>query len=60
VPTVKQLRECSDGATLRDKAHSLILERQFGPNIAYVEFNGPRTGEFLAAAEVRATLANSP
>jgi hypothetical protein len=28
--------------------------------IAYVEFSGPRTGEFLAAAEVRATLADSP
>lgn len=28
--------------------------------IAYVEFSGPRTGEFLAAAEVRVTLANSP
>jgi hypothetical protein len=30
------------------------------PDIAYVEFGGPRTGEFLAAAEVRATLADSP
>jgi hypothetical protein len=28
--------------------------------IAYVEFSGPRTGEFLAAAEVRVTLADSP
>ncbi len=28
--------------------------------IAYVEFSGPRTGEFLAAAAVRATLADSP
>lgn len=29
-------------------------------DIAYVEFSGPRTGEFLAAAEVRVTLVNSP
>jgi hypothetical protein len=28
--------------------------------IAYVEFSGPRTGEFLAAAAVRATLADAP
>lgn len=28
--------------------------------IAYVEFSGPRTGEFLAAAAVRVTLADSP
>ncbi|MEO8183235.1 MAG: hypothetical protein ABI895_30755 [Deltaproteobacteria bacterium] len=28
--------------------------------IAYVEFSGPRTGEFLAAAEVRVTLVDSP
>jgi hypothetical protein len=28
--------------------------------IAYVEFSGPRTGEFLAAAAVRVTLAESP
>jgi hypothetical protein len=27
--------------------------------IAYVEFSGPRTGEFLAAAAVRVTLADS-
>ena len=30
------------------------------PEIAYVEFSGPRTGEFLAAAAVRVTLADSP
>lgn len=30
------------------------------PEIAYVEFSGPRTGEFLAAAAVRATLEDSP
>lgn len=30
------------------------------PEIAYVEFSGPRTGEFLAAAAVRATLAGPP
>jgi hypothetical protein len=30
------------------------------PEIAYVEFSGPRTGEFLAAAAVRATLADAP
>jgi hypothetical protein len=30
------------------------------PEIAYVEFSGPRTGEFLAAAEVRVTLADAP
>jgi hypothetical protein len=29
------------------------------PEIAYVEFSGPRTGEFLAAAAVRVTLADS-
>jgi hypothetical protein len=28
--------------------------------IAYVEFSGPRTGEFLAAAEVRVTFVDSP
>lgn len=28
------------------------------PEIAYVEFSGPRTGEFLAAASVRVTLAD--
>lgn len=28
--------------------------------IAYVEFSGPRTGEFLAAAAVHVTLADSP
>ena len=28
--------------------------------IAYVEFSGPRTGEFLAAAALRATLEDSP
>jgi hypothetical protein len=30
------------------------------PEIAYIEFSGPRTGEYLAAAAVRATLAGSP
>jgi hypothetical protein len=30
------------------------------PDIAYVEFSGPRTGEFLAAASVRVTLAAPP
>jgi hypothetical protein len=30
------------------------------PDIAYVEFSGPRTGEFLAAAAVRVTLADPP
>jgi hypothetical protein len=30
------------------------------PDIAYVEFSGPRNGEFLAAAAVRVTLADSP
>jgi hypothetical protein len=30
------------------------------PEIAYVEFSGPRTGEFLAAAAVSATLAGAP
>jgi hypothetical protein len=30
------------------------------PDIAYVEFSGPRNGEFLAAAAVRVTLAGSP
>ena len=29
-------------------------------DIAYVEFSGPRTGEFLAAAAVSVTLADSP
>jgi hypothetical protein len=29
-------------------------------DIAYVEFSGPRTGEFLAAAAVHVTLADSP